>query len=477
MPSSQINPFPPDLVRALGEAGQEEYPRLLELLKATEDFSAFIPVRSDFSEQTRDTFLTHLASDLARKGIAWRLVRLTQDRFDAPRLLDEAAPRAGERVVIGLVGLSETPDIVREGGAKDERPITFALLNHAREWIHRDLPCPLLIWCDLLGYRAFQKYAPDFFDHAAGRLTFLDAAPRPPVIPQAPILRDEIGTDIRRSPAPVRPGAALALAFYEDLLATLPAPTPARARALVGRGGSLYGLPTGNRRHNLEQAMACYREALEIYTEADFPADWAMTQNNLGIAYGDLPTGDMGENLKTAIACYQAALRVYTEADFPVGWAGTQNNLGIAYRDLPTGDRGENLKTAIACYQAALRVFTEADFPVGWASTQNNLGIAYFDLPTGDRGENLKTAIACYQAALRVSTEADFPVDWAETQNNLGAAYGDLPTGDRGENLKAAIACFARSERGFRAAGMNQPADLVAQVRKALEETSEGGTT
>ena len=62
-----------------------------------------------------------------------------------------------------------------------------------------------------------------------------------------------------------------------------------------------------------------------------------MTQNNLGIAYSDLPTGDRGENLRRAIACYEAALRVYTEADFPSDWAVTQNNLGIAYSEPPDG--------------------------------------------------------------------------------------------------------------------------------------------
>ena len=57
-----------------------------------------------------------------------------------------------------------------------------------------------------------------------------------------------------------------------------------------------------------------------------------MTQNNLGIAYCDLPTGDRGENLRRAIACYEAALRVWTEADFPSDWATTQFNLGLALR-------------------------------------------------------------------------------------------------------------------------------------------------
>jgi len=213
-------------------------------------------------------------------------------------------------------------------------------------------------------------------------------------------------------------------------------------------------LPTGDRGENLRRAIECCEAALHVYTEGDFPRDWAGTQNNLGAIFGNLPTGDRGENLKRAIGYYEAALRVYTEGHFPLQWAGTQNNLGNAYGDLPTGDRGENLERAIGYYEAALRVYNEGGFPPQWAGTQNNLGNAYGSLPTGDRGENLKRAIGYYEAALRVYTEEDFPQDWAMTQNNLGSVYGNLPTGDRAENLKLAIDCYVAglrvyTERGF----------------------------
>ena len=196
--------------------------------------------------------------------------------------------------------------------------------------------------------------------------------------------------------------------------------------------------PPGTGAKNLRRAIACYKAALRVYTEADFPTDWAMTQNNLGAAYADLPTGDRGKNLRRAIACYKAALRVYTEANFPTKWAMIQNNLGIAYADFPTKwamiqnnlgidyadikDREKSLRQAIACYEAALRVYTEADFPTKWAMIQNNLGIAYAELPADDRGTCLRQAIACYEAALRVYTEADFPTKWAMIQNNLSTA-------------------------------------------------------
>src|SRR5205807_2691586 len=95
-----------------------------------------------------------------------------------------------------------------------------------------------------------------------------------------------------------------------------------------------------------------------------------------GTAYRNLPAGDRGQNLQTAIACYQAALRVYTETDFPQDWATTQNNLGNAYSDLPTGDRGQNLQRAIACYQAALRICTLHCFPEDRRRALKNCGLA-----------------------------------------------------------------------------------------------------
>ena len=102
-----------------------------------------------------------------------------------------------------------------------------------------------------------------------------------------------------------------------------------------------------------------------------------------------------------AIAYYEAALRVRTEQDFPAAWAMTQNNLGNVYANLPTDDRAANIAKAIPCYEAALRVHTEQDFPVEWAQTQNNLAIAYHNLPTGDRARIVSKAIACLEAAAR----------------------------------------------------------------------------
>ncbi len=214
-------------------------------------------------------------------------------------------------------------------------------------------------------------------------------------------------------------------------------------------GKAYNSLPTGNRGTNVQNAIACHETALKVYTEGDFPADWAATQNYLGVAYAGLSTGDRSANVLKAIACYEAALSVCTERDLPEQWARTQQNLGFAFLNPATVDRGANLEKAIPCFEAALRVRTETDFPYEWATTKNGLGVAYLLLRTGNRNANLQKAIACWEAALRVYTEPDFAVDWALVQNNLGAAYKELDAGNCGVNLQKAIACRTAALRVY----------------------------
>ncbi|MBN9118887.1 MAG: hypothetical protein J0I06_06970 [Planctomycetes bacterium] len=138
-----------------------------------------------------------------------------------------------------------------------------------------------------------------------------------------------------------------------------------------------------------------------LRTGAQSPTD-AGALNDIGIEYTEISLGNRAAHLRRAIGCFEAALRVRTEADFPQDWAMTQNNLGNAYSDLPTGDRGENLRRAIGCFEAALRVYTEADFPQDWAMTQLNRGLALVDLAesTATRS-HLQTALEAFQFAER----------------------------------------------------------------------------
>ncbi|MFM9957059.1 MAG: hypothetical protein ACKVZJ_03220, partial [Phycisphaerales bacterium] len=78
-----------------------------------------------------------------------------------------------------------------------------------------------------------------------------------------------------------------------------------------------------------------FGEALKEYTRAAAPMQWAMTQNNLGIALADLAEADeprRRELLRRSIGCSKGALRVRTPEAFPHDHADTTKNLDINRR-------------------------------------------------------------------------------------------------------------------------------------------------
>ncbi|MCZ8118740.1 MAG: CHAT domain-containing protein [Microcystis sp. LE18-22.4A] len=198
----------------------------------------------------------------------------------------------------------------------------------------------------------------------------------------------------------------------------------------------------GERADNLELTIAAYNLSLEVYIRETFPYEWARSQNNLGAAYSDRIRGERADNLELAIAAYNLSLEVYTREAFPYEWARSQNNLGIAYSDRIRGERADNLELAIAAYNLSLEVYTREAFPEDWAKSQNNLGIAYRDRIRGERADNLELAIAALNLSLEVYTRDSFPYEWARSQNNLGSAYLDRIKGEKADNLELAIAAF-----------------------------------
>jgi len=201
----------------------------------------------------------------------------------------------------------------------------------------------------------------------------------------------------------------------------------------------------GERADNLEQSIAAYSNALQIYTKSAFPQDWATTKNNLGIAYSYRIKGERANNLELAIAAFTHALQIYTKSAFPQQWAATQNNLGIAYWYRIKVERADNIELAIAAFTHALQIFTKSAFPQQWAITQNNLGIAYSYRIKGERADNIELAIAAFTHALPIRTKSAFPQDWTSIQNNLGIAYSNRIKGDRAENFELAIAAYSNS--------------------------------
>ncbi len=75
-------------------------------------------------------------------------------------------------------------------------------------------------------------------------------------------------------------------------------------------------------------AVQAFRLALEVRTRQSAPADWAMTQNNLGVARET--QGDKGGGraaYEAAIGHYRAALEVFTAQSAPAYHQTIASNL------------------------------------------------------------------------------------------------------------------------------------------------------
>jgi CHAT domain-containing protein len=179
-----------------------------------------------------------------------------------------------------------------------------------------------------------------------------------------------------------------------------------------------------------EHLLAILPHQVKTLLEQEDDLEWrfhiSSTVGNLGNELQQLSNGDRAINLELAISCYSRALLVLTQADFPVEWATTENNRASAYSDRIQGNRSTNLESAIAGYDRALLVLNQVDFPIEWATTENNRASAYNDRIEGHRLANLESAIAGYDRALLVLTQANYPTEWATTEGNRAKAYTDV---------------------------------------------------
>ena len=203
----------------------------------------------------------------------------------------------------------------------------------------------------------------------------------------------------------------------------------------------------GEQRDNLEQAITCCHQALQVYTLETLPVEYARVHKNLCLAYWQRIAGERRDNLEQAIISCHEGLRVSTLHDSPFQYARLQNNLGAVYLVRVAGERRDNLEQAIACYREALQVWTLEAFPYQYAKIQNNLGEAYHHRLAGERSDNLERSLAYYREALHIWTLDAMPQDYAMAQRNLGETYQKRIQGDRQENLNLALAAHQEALR------------------------------
>ncbi|MEM7522351.1 MAG: glycosyltransferase [Pseudomonadota bacterium] len=235
------------------------------------------------------------------------------------------------------------------------------------------------------------------------------------------------------------------------------------------------GLLQGEK-YDLVLAVALAREALNQMSRARAPSDWAMTQNNLGIALQRLGDRDADNaRLEQAVDAYRAALEVYTRESAPSGWAAIKSNLGNALRSL--GDRDADnarLEQAVDAHHAALEVYTREDAPFRWARTQDSLGDALLSLADRRKDDDaLEQAIAAFAAALDVFTPDKTPLAFAATEAKLQRA---LRRGEPTPDETAKNATSGDETTGENADPTTSPASPTREPLRILSVATEWGS-
>jgi tetratricopeptide (TPR) repeat protein len=264
------------------------------------------------------------------------------------------------------------------------------------------------------------------------------------------------------------PAAATKYAGAAGLVA--PFDTAQQWRFLLDQAGELrkQGDEFGDNGALIE-AIDITRRCLALAPRSERPLDWAVTQNNLGLALFCLGERESGTaRLEEAIAAYRDALHELTRARVPLEWAGPQTNLGTALGRLGERESGTaRLEEAAAAFREALQEFTRARAarmgrdpgeyrpcargtrragngttrggrrrlsrslagiypraPLRWAATQVNLGAALGALGERQSGTaRLEAAAAAFREALQENIRARVPLQWAATQTGLASVH------------------------------------------------------
>jgi CHAT domain-containing protein len=215
-------------------------------------------------------------------------------------------------------------------------------------------------------------------------------------------------------------------------------------------GAVLLDNPAGNEEDNIEEAIDCSEDAMNILldevTAEEHHGRRAFIafnlEHNLASAYMRRLKGDMAQNREHAIAIYQKLLRRSSRNVFPEGWAKTQELLALAYLHRLEDPPAANMELALICHQEALTEFTFEKHPIDWGTIQLHLGNLYLRRICGDHSDNIEQAIACYESAMTALEYYPYDRLYLEIERNLGLAYTMRIQGNKAKNLDHARLCL-----------------------------------
>lgn len=220
-----------------------------------------------------------------------------------------------------------------------------------------------------------------------------------------------------------------AIASYNEALQIYKPSYSAEQRANIQTAlGKIYTQRiAGEIEENLTRAVGYHEAALaSLNNNKDLsPEIWATILTNLGDTYLCYGNKEHGRYREQARACYRDALSIYTLQSNPKAWADIHVGLAAIYQSCAEEHQREQdlyLRCAIVCSEAALLVYSPDSFAVEYAETLVSLGHLHAIRPEGNRVLSLEQACRCYRKALRIFTRQDFPEKCDLVLHNLSEA-------------------------------------------------------
>jgi CHAT domain-containing protein len=185
---------------------------------------------------------------------------------------------------------------------------------------------------------------------------------------------------------------------------------------------------------------------LTVFTESNFPVEWATVQNYLANACRNIDGGKSETDIRKAISHYDNALKIRQRDIYPQEWGDIQYNLGVTYGKLAEvveeKDKVTCLEEAKSCCENFLSV-TNSDTEPKWAETKIAVGALTQESQRGEKVKNLQYAIACYQEALQVAEAKGEMTVVASALDYLGHGYRELSDyEERNKNLERAYDAY-----------------------------------
>ncbi|GHE01076.1 hypothetical protein U879_13180 [Defluviimonas sp. 20V17] len=227
----------------------------------------------------------------------------------------------------------------------------------------------------------------------------------------------------------------------------------------------------------LKRAREEMETALATLTAEGKDEEVAEAEMNLGLICQNLAGMGMGK-IQDAIGAYQRALRVFDRTQFPAEFAILQNNLATAFLSIPFSDDSGKMREALAVqsFEEGLKVVNLIDHPTEYAMLQNNLGNALQYASSSHPVENGFRALEAYDEALKVRTENDTPGEFANTIANKANCLANLPDdpenpeGGNAGNLAQALGLYHQARKIFAAVGETGKVQMLAEAIGELQD-------